>query len=102
MDGAPLGTLAALDAVVDAAIGLRLPSLTLYLCQLTPASAPALARLISGGSLTDLYVWNGDRQLLDQPATALVADALRADSTLTSLKPSCKVAACGTTQLPRR
>jgi hypothetical protein len=66
--GAPLGTPAALDAVVDAALTLRLPSLTLFACNVTPASAPALARLISGGALTELRVSNSARQLLDQPA----------------------------------
>ncbi len=88
---APLGTLAALDAVVDAAIGLRVHTLLLYDCNLTPASAPALARLIRGGALTELDVLNFGVQLLDQPAAALVADALRANSTLTSLK----LQACG-------
>jgi hypothetical protein len=84
--GAPLRTLAALDAVVDAALALRLPSLTLFDCHVTPAAAPALVRLISGGWLTELYVWNNRQQLLDQPAAALVAEALRANSTLTSLE----------------
>jgi hypothetical protein len=87
---APLRTLAVLDAVVEAALTLRLASLLLFDCHVTPASAPALARLISGGALTELYVDNGELQLLDQPAAALIADALRANSTLTSLKlPSC-------------
>jgi hypothetical protein len=86
LDRAPLGTLAALDAVVDAALALRLPSLWLADCHVTPASVPALARLINGGALTELNVWNGMQQLLDQPAAALIADALRANSTLTSLK----------------
>jgi hypothetical protein len=75
-----------LDAVVDAALTLRLPSLTLFACNVTPASAPALARLISGGALTELRVWNNRQQLLDQPAAALIAAALGASSTLTSLK----------------
>ncbi len=86
--GAPLGTLAVLDAVVDAALALRLPSLTLIECDVTPASAPALTRLIT---LTELYVINTYRHLLDQPAAALIAAALRANSTLTSLK----LEACG-------
>jgi hypothetical protein len=86
LDHAPLGTLAALDAVVDAALALRLPSLTLHNCPATPASAPVLARLISGGALKELCVRNGViHQLLDQPAAALIAAALRANSTLTSL-----------------
>jgi hypothetical protein len=83
---APLRTLAVSDAVVDAALALQLASLTLLICHVTPASAPALARLISGGALSELYVYNSGVQLLDQPAAALMADALRANSTLTSLK----------------
>jgi Ran GTPase-activating protein (RanGAP) involved in mRNA processing and transport len=75
-----------LDAVVDAALTLRLPSLTLFACNVTPASAPALARLIRGGALAELDVWNNRQQLLDQPAAALIADALRGNNTLTSLK----------------
>jgi hypothetical protein len=86
----PLRTLALLDAVVDAALALRLASLSLSGCHLTPASAPALARLFSGSALKELYVYNNNQQLLDQPAAALIADALRANSTLTSLK----LAAC--------
>jgi hypothetical protein len=86
LDHAPLGTLAVLDAVVDAALALRLNSLELLHCDVAPASAPALARLISGGALTELHVHNSGMQLLDQPAAALIADALRANSTLTSLK----------------
>jgi hypothetical protein len=83
--GAPLRTLAALDAVADA-LALRLPSLTLADCHMTPASVPALARIINGGALTELCVWNGMQELLDQPAATLIADALRANSALTSLK----------------
>jgi hypothetical protein len=70
-----------LDAVVDAAIALMLSN-----CNVTPASAPALARLIRSGALIELGVWSNRQQLLGQPAAALIADALRANSTLTSLK----------------
>jgi hypothetical protein len=88
----PLRTLAVLNAVVDAALTLRLGLLALINCDLVPASAPALARLISGGALTDLWVFNNNQQLLDEPAAALIADALRANSTLTSLRlRSCRV-----------
>jgi hypothetical protein len=60
-------------AVVDAALTtLRLPSLMLLACHVTPASAPALARLINGGALTQLFVSNDGEQLLDQPAAALI------------------------------
>jgi hypothetical protein len=86
LDGAPRRTLAVLDAVVDAALALRLNSLMLCACQVTPASAPALARLLNGGALTELHVHDRGVQLLDQPAAALIADALRTNSTLTSLK----------------
>jgi hypothetical protein len=85
---APLGALA-LDAVVDAAVALRLASLSLHRCNVTPASAPALARLISGGALTELSMWNDNQQVLDQPVGALIADALRANSTLTALQLQC-------------
>jgi hypothetical protein len=86
LQGAPLRTLAMLDAVVDAALALRLRLLTLFRCNLTPASAPALARLIRGSALRELYVFNKNQQLLDEPAAAVTADALRANSTLTSLQ----------------
>jgi hypothetical protein len=45
---APLNTAAALDAVVDAALMRRLTSVMLGWCNLLPASAPALVRLIGG------------------------------------------------------
>ncbi len=83
---AALRTLAALNVVVDAALALRLASLTLSACHITPATAPALARLISGGALTELHICSNGMELLDQPAAALVANALRANSTLTSLQ----------------
>jgi hypothetical protein len=86
MQRTALRTLAVVDAVVDAALMLQLPSLALFNCNMTPASAPALARLIGGGWLTELDVWNHYQRLLDQPAAALIADALRANNTLTSLK----------------
>jgi hypothetical protein len=86
LDNAPLDTLAALDAVVDAALGLRLRSLTLFTCNVTPASAPALARLISGGALTELDLYDNNQLLLDQAAAALLAEALHANSSLTSLE----------------
>jgi hypothetical protein len=57
---AQLSTVAVMDAVVDAALVLRLASLTLYACHLTPASALALARLISGGAVAELYVLNNN------------------------------------------
>jgi hypothetical protein len=85
LEDARLGTPAALDAVVDAALARRMHTVILERCLLTPASAPALARLLSSGALKTLEVsWMVD-QLLDAPAAAVLAAALRANSTLTSL-----------------
>jgi hypothetical protein len=78
-----LNTPAALDAVVDAARRLQL--VTLYDCHLSPASVPALARLLSHDALTELELCWVDVQLLDVPAAAVLAAALRANATLTSL-----------------
>jgi hypothetical protein len=86
LDEAPLGTPAALDALITAALGARLTSVKLWRCGLSPASAPALARLLSGGAaLRLLNVHGGARTLLDAPAATLLAAALRANSTLTAL-----------------
>jgi hypothetical protein len=83
--GAPLDAPAALDAVVDAALARSLSSIKLDTCHLLPTSAPALARLLGGNTLTELYIDNGVRQLLDAPAATLLANALRANSSLTAL-----------------
>jgi hypothetical protein len=83
MHNGMLHTLVALDAVVDAALAREMTSLQMYNCRISPASAPALARLLSGGTLTEL-VMGQNTQLLDTPSVALLGDALRANSTLTS------------------
>jgi hypothetical protein len=81
----PLNTPAVLDAVVDAALAHRLSSLELEVCGLAPASAPALARLLGGGALTALSINTCGLRWLDDSAVAVLGDALRASSTLTSL-----------------
>jgi hypothetical protein len=81
---APLHTLAALDAVVYAALARQLKSLQFLVCRLSPASAPALARLLGGATLTELQI-SQPEQLLDAMSMALLGAALRANSTLTSL-----------------
>jgi hypothetical protein len=53
---------------------------------LAPAAAPALARLLGGSAVTDLAIRGGEVALLDAPAAALLAGALRANSTLTALR----------------
>jgi hypothetical protein len=83
LEDARLGTPAALDAVVDAALARRMQSVMLEFCDLAPASAPALARLLSSDALTQLACTNAG--LLDAPAAGTLAAALRANATLTSL-----------------
>jgi hypothetical protein len=81
--GAPLQTPAALDAVVDAALARRMHTVALVSCGIPPDPAPALARLLGGDALATLECCN--MQLLDEPAAAVLAAALRANATLTSL-----------------
>jgi hypothetical protein len=58
-----------------------------FSCRLNPASAPALARLLAGSVMADLcVVGDGIAALLDAPAATLLAGALRANTTLTSLR----------------
>jgi hypothetical protein len=75
----------ALDAVVDAALARRLSFVKLNFCRLLPASAPALARLLGGDTLTELSVAGGRMQLLDAPAAVLLANALLENTSLTAL-----------------
>ncbi len=82
---APLDAPGALDAVVDAALARRLSSVWLSNCNLWPASAPALARLLGSDTLTELYINKSFEQLLDEPAATLLVNALRANTTLTAL-----------------
>jgi tRNA pseudouridine-54 N-methylase len=90
---APLGTLGALDALVDAALARRLPTLALSESSLSATSVPALARLLSGTALTTLYVTYNDNVTLLQSgpdgSAALLAAALRANSTLKTLALIC-------------
>jgi hypothetical protein len=75
---------ATLDAVVDAALARRLSTLALDWSRLTPAAAPALARLLQSGALRCLFV-SGHDQLLDAAAAAMLSGALRANTTLVQL-----------------
>jgi hypothetical protein len=72
-----------MGALVDAALARRLSEFTLERCG-SPA-AVLLARLLAEGSLTSLVV-KGGTQLPDAAGAALVADALRANTTLTKLQ----------------
>ena len=78
---------ALLDAVVTAALASQLTTVVFYECELGPGAAPALARLLSGTSLTSLRIAYDDAgPQLDEDAAVLLADALRANSALTSLE----------------
>jgi hypothetical protein len=81
---APLHMPLVLDSVVDAALARQLESLSFLACRLSPASAPALVRLLGGATLTDLQI-SQPGPLLDDPSGALLGDALRANNTLTAL-----------------
>ncbi len=76
-----------LDVLVDAALARPLASLSLQHCGLLADAAPALARLLRGSrALTELGVSNRQMPLLpDERSAATLADALRANTTLTSL-----------------
>jgi hypothetical protein len=77
---------AVLGALVDAALarGLR----TLHCRECTPPAPEPLARLLAAGALAELrwrFTDDAAAPLLDAAGAALVADALRASRTLTSL-----------------
>jgi hypothetical protein len=74
------------NALMDAALTRRVQLLQLDHCSLSPALAPALARLLGGGALVELeiHVARGE-PLLDAPAAVVLANALRACGTLTAL-----------------
>jgi hypothetical protein len=78
----------ALDAVLDAALAIDVPCVSLYDCGLSPASAPALARLLCSAralSTLDLEGEDGGARLLDAPSAALLGAALRSCASLTAL-----------------
>ena len=87
LSGAALSTAAAMGAVVDACIALRLHTLRLCYCRIVPAALPELTRLVAAGVLRELDVNNwGDVVFGDtDESTRLFVAAVRA-SALTSLK----------------
>jgi hypothetical protein len=80
-----LGTVAALDAVVRAALRRRLRSIRFVACGLSPAYAPALARLVAGPALKHLNIEGNGCVLLDADAAHVLGDALRVSTTLVAL-----------------
>jgi hypothetical protein len=76
---------AALDALVDAALAQRLHIVHFRECNLSPASAPSLARLLGSGALTELEIIGPmveHQPLLDEAAAVLLANMLRKNTTL--------------------
>ena len=80
-----LQTLAVLDAVAAAATACRLPSLVFDRCSLSPASVPALVRVLRAGALTSLKVSVNGQALLDAASGVQLADAVAAHRTLLKL-----------------
>jgi hypothetical protein len=76
---------ALLEAVVEAALACRLRKLVLAACRISPVLAADLARVLGGTALTTLNIYADGVQLLDEPAAVLLGNALRANTTLTSL-----------------
>jgi hypothetical protein len=87
---APALAQAELDALAGAALALRLTALELDGCRMAPDAAPALARMLSGAALAQLRITRvhpfADYVFLDAPAAALLAAALRANTTLRELR----------------
>ena len=76
----------ALDAVANVFVARpRLCSLCLTYCALSPAAAPALARVLREGAITELKICCPELPFLDVASAAVLADALRACTTRTSL-----------------
>jgi hypothetical protein len=76
----------AVPALVDAALACRLRSLVFVNCNLSPVCAPALARLLRHGALSELEVLGDGEPLLDAAAAAVMGDALRGNTTLRYLE----------------
>ena len=77
----------AADALADAVVARpRLSCLILSNCALSPATAPALARVLRGGALTHVrFSGRSHTVFLDAAGALTLGEALRASSTLTSL-----------------
>jgi hypothetical protein len=76
-----------LELLVDATVAAGFKKLELSECGLTPAAAPALARLLSSPALTSLHIVhsNVNDTMLDAAGCALLANALRGNCVLREL-----------------
>ena len=76
---AALNTAAAMGAIADACIALRLRGLELVNCHVAPAGLPELARLVAAGALRELVVDNYGAEMIADEAdesTGLFVDTL--------------------------
>ena len=80
-----LRTPAVLDALAAAVIACALPTLWLVRCDLSPASVPALERVLRSGALTSLELDNDHELLLEEAAAVQLSDAIAAHHTLRHL-----------------
>lgn len=84
----PLDT-ALVDTLVTAAVACRLRSLFFTNCRLTPASVPALSRLIRGGALSEISVFGITQRLLDADSAPQLASAFAASRSLSRVVLHC-------------
>jgi hypothetical protein len=75
-------TRATLDAVVDAALAVQMSEIMLLASPISTLAAPALTRLVTGGTRLHTLVVEPIEQLLDTPTATALGNALRANSTL--------------------
>ena len=78
----PLDQSALLDAAVAAVLACGVPALLISGCRLSPASAPALARVIRSGTLRNVAIFGDGQQLFDEPAATALANAFAANQAL--------------------
>ena len=80
-----LRTPAVFDAVAAAVAACGLSTVGFTRARLSPASQPALARLLQAGKLTTLVIHNGGEVLFDAGGVAQIADAIMALGSLRNL-----------------
>lgn len=81
----PLGSVFAMNALVDTATGLNLRDLSLDDCGLVPACLPPLTRLVAAGFLRQLFLNGPGGLFADEELVRFFVDAVRA-SALTNLR----------------
>jgi hypothetical protein len=84
----PLTIADEIDALVDVALACRLSTVVFQNCGLSATAAPALTRLLDGGTVKELLLLGDDipEELWDEAGATLLCDALRRSKTLTTLE----------------